>query len=153
MNSTLQAIVEIRPMHSSDLDHVIRIEREIFLFPWSLGNFADSLKAGYVCKVLQQTNTLIGYGIMMMSPEEAHVLTLGISASRQGEGWGKKLLQHLIEYAKNAGAKSVLLDVRESNLGAVQLYKKMGFQHIATRKGYYPAMCGREDALVMQLML
>lgn len=102
-------------MQSSDLDHIIRIEREIFLFPWSLGNFADSIKAGYVCQVLQQTNTLIGYGIMMMSPEEAHVLTLGIAANWQGKGWGKKLLQHLIEYAKSAHAKSVFLDVRESN--------------------------------------
>ncbi len=153
MNSTLQTIVEIRPMQSSDLDHIIRIEREIFLFPWSLGNFADSIKAGYVCQVLQQTNTLIGYGIMMMSPEEAHVLTLGIAANWQGKGWGKILLQHLIEYAKSAHAKSVFLDVRESNYSAAQLYKKMGFRHIATRKGYYPAMCGREDALVMQLML
>ena len=153
MNSTLQTIVEIRPMQSSDLDHIIRIEREIFLFPWSLGNFADSIKAGYVCQVLQQTNTLIGYGIMMMSPEEAHVLTLGIAANWQGTGWGKKLLQHLIEYAKSAHAKSVFLDVRESNYSAARLYKKMGFRHIATRKGYYPAMCGREDALVMQLML
>ncbi len=153
MNSTLQTIVEIRPMQSSDLDHIIRIEREIFLFPWSLGNFADSIKAGYVCQVLQQTNTLIGYGIMMMSPEEAHVLTLGIAANWQGKGWGKKLLQHLIEYAKSAHAKSVFLDVRESNYSAARLYKKMGFRHIATRKGYYPAMCGREDALVMQLML
>ena len=153
MNSTLQTIVEIRPMQSSDLDHIIRIEREIFLFPWSLGNFADSIKAGYVCQVLQQTNTLIGYGIMMMSPEEAHVLTLGIAANWQGKGWGKKLLQHLIEYAKSAHAKSVFLDVRESNYSAARLYKKMGFRHIATRKGYYTAMCGREDALVMQLML
>ena len=153
MNSTLQSTVEIRPMQTSDLDRIIRIEREIFLFPWSLGNFADSIKAGYVCQVLQQTNALIGYGIMMMSPEEGHVLTLGIAANWQGKGWGKKLLQHLIEYAKNAHAKSVFLDVRESNYSAAQLYKKMGFQHIATRKDYYPAMCGREDALVMQLML
>ncbi len=153
MNSTLQSTVEIRPMQTSDLDRIIRIEREIFLFPWSVANFADSIKAGYVCQVLQQTNILMGYGIMMMSPEEAHVLTLGIAANWQSRGFGKKLLQYLIDYAKSAHAKSVFLDVRESNDGAAQLYKKMGFRHIATRKGYYPAMCGREDALVMQLML
>ena len=89
----------------------------------------------------------------MMSPEEAHILTLGIAADWQKQGWGKKLLQHLIQHAKNEAAKSIFLDVRESNVGAAQLYQHMGFQHIATRKGYYPAMCGREDALVMQLIL
>lgn len=153
MNITEQQMVEIRKMQPSDLNRVILIEREIFLFPWSLGNFADSIEAGYVCQVLQQTDTLMGYGIMMMSPEEAHVLTLGIAANWQKKGWGKKLLQHFIRYAKDENAKSMFLDVRESNRDAAKLYQQMGFQHIATRKDYYPAMCGREDALVMQLML
>jgi ribosomal-protein-alanine N-acetyltransferase len=153
MNITARQMVEIRKMQPSDLNCLILIEREIFLFPWSLGNFADSIKAGYICHVLEQADTLIGYGIMMMSPEEAHILTLGIAARWQKKGWGKKLLQHFILYAKDVNAKSMLLDVRESNHGAAQLYHQMGFQHIATRKGYYPAMCGREDALVMQLTL
>ncbi len=153
MSMTLPQSIDIRTMQPSDLDRVILIEREIFLFPWSPANFADSIKAGYICKVLEQTNTLIGYGIMMRSPEEAHILTLGIAAQWQKKGWGKRLLKHFIESAQTENAKSIFLDVRESNSGAVQLYKQMGFQHIATRKGYYPAMCGREDALVMQLML
>ncbi|MGV8713281.1 MAG: ribosomal protein S18-alanine N-acetyltransferase [Nitrosomonas sp.] len=153
MSISLPPSVRIRAMQSSDLDRIILIEREIFLFPWSPGNFADSIKAEYVCQVLEHTDIPIGYGIMMMSPEEAHVLTLGIAADWQKQGWGKKLLQHLILHARNEAAKSVFLDVRESNSGAAQLYQQMGFQHIATRKGYYPAMCGREDALVMQLIL
>ena len=153
MNMTLQQAVEIRTMQPSDLDRVILIEREIFLFPWSPGNFADSVKAGYLCQVLVQADTIFGYGIMMMNPEEAHVLTLGIAADWQKKGWGRKLLQHFIQLAKAEYAKSIFLDVRESNHNTTQLYKQIGFQHIATRKGYYPAMCGREDALVMQLML
>lgn len=153
MNISLHQTIEIREMYPSDLDHVILIEREIFLFPWSLGNFSDSLKAGYICQVLVQANSIFGYGIMMMSPEEAHVLTIGIAANWQKKGWGKKLLQNFIELAKEKNARSMLLDVRESNYGAARLYKQIGFRHIATRKGYYPAMCGREDALVMQLML
>jgi ribosomal-protein-alanine N-acetyltransferase len=153
MNMTWQQAIEIRKMHLSDLDQIIQIEREIFLFPWSRGNFADSIETGYVCHVLQQADTLMGYGIMMMSPEEAHILTLGIAPNWQKKGLGKKLLQHFIQYAREQNAKSIFLDVRESNHSAAQLYKQMGFQQIATRKGYYPAMCGREDALVMQLML
>ncbi len=153
MNMTLQQTVTIRKMHPSDLDRVILIEREIFLFPWSLANFADSIKAGYLCQVLEQADTLIGYGIMMMSPQEAHVLTLGIAANWQKKGFGGRLLRHFIRFAQKENAKSIFLDVRESNHGAARLYRQMGFQHIATRKGYYPAMCGREDALVMQLIL
>lgn len=143
----------IRTMLPTDLEHVILVEREIFLFPWSPGNFADSLKAGYICQILEQAHSLIGYGIMMMSPEEAHILTLGIAAGWQKKGWGKKMLGHLIELARAEKAKSVFLDVRESNHSAALLYQKTGFQHVATRKGYYPAMCGREDARVMQLVL
>ncbi len=150
---TLQQAFEIRAMHPTDLDRIILIEREIFLFPWSPGNFSDSIDAGYLCQVMEQADTIVGYGIMMMSPDEAHILTLGISANWQKKGLGKKLLQHLIQSASNMNAKSILLDVRESNLGAAQLYQQMGFQQIATRKGYYPAMCGREDARVMQLLL
>lgn len=150
---TLQQAFEIRVMHPTDLDRVILIEREIFLFPWSPGNFSDSIDAGYLCQVMEQADTIVGYGIMMMSPDEAHILTLGIAANWQKKGLGKKLLQHLIQNARNMNAKSILLDVRESNLGAAQLYQQMGFQQIATRKGYYPAMCGREDARVMQLLL
>lgn len=86
MNSTLQQAAEFRKMYPADLDRVILIEREIFLFPWSLGNFADSIKAGYVCQVLEQADVLLGYGIMMMSPEEAHILTIGIAAN-----WQKKV--------------------------------------------------------------
>ncbi|MBX9895487.1 MAG: ribosomal protein S18-alanine N-acetyltransferase [Nitrosomonas sp.] len=150
---TLQQAFEIRVMHPTDLDRVILIEREIFLFPWSPGNFSDSIDAGYLCQVMEQADTIVGYGIMMMSPDEAHILTLGIAANWQKKGLGKKLLQHLIQSARDMNAKSILLDVRESNLGAAQLYQQMGFQQIATRKGYYPAMCGREDARVMQLLL
>lgn len=153
MNITLQQTTEFRKMDPADLDRVILIEREIFLFPWSPGNFSDSIKAGYVCQVLEQADTIFGYGIMMMSPEEAHILTIGIATNWQKKGWGKKLLQQFIQYAKAENAKSIFLDVRESNHGATRLYKLMGFHQIATRKGYYPAMCGREDALVMQLML
>ncbi|MBY0474770.1 MAG: ribosomal protein S18-alanine N-acetyltransferase [Nitrosomonas sp.] len=150
---TLLRAANIRTMDLSDIDRIILIEREIFLFPWSPGNFSDSIKAGYLCQVLEQDDTLMGYGIMMRSPEEAHVLTLGIAADWQKKGLGKTLLQHFIEYAKEQAVKSIFLDVRESNHGAAQLYKRMGFHQIATRKGYYPAMCGREDALVMKLEL
>jgi len=62
-------------------------------------------------------------------------------------------LHYFIELAENQGAVSVLLDVRVSNTHAVKLYRRLGFEQIAVRKGYYPAMCGKEDALVMRRAL
>lgn len=151
--SVLQQTDVIREMHLEDINRIILIEREIFLFPWSVVNFADSINAGYHCRVIEQEDTLIGYGIMMMGPDEAHILTLGISAQWQHQGWGGGLLKHLIYLAKQSNAFSVILDVRESNISAINLYRRLGFKQIAIRKGYYPAMCGREDALVMRLDL
>ncbi|SDH48752.1 ribosomal protein S18-alanine N-acetyltransferase [Nitrosomonas sp. Nm132] len=153
MSDALQQACQIREMRLEDVSRVILIEREIFLFPWTEMNFADSVKAGYHCRVLEQNDVLIGYGIMMMGPDEAHILTIGISAQWQHQGWGGKLLQYFIDLAKQQEAVSVLLDVRESNIGAANLYRRLGFKQIAVRKGYYPAMCGREDALVMRLEL
>jgi ribosomal-protein-alanine N-acetyltransferase len=153
MNQTPPLHPEIRPMCESDLDQVIRIERQIFLFPWSLANFADSLKAGYLCRVMEENLIILGYSILMIGPDESHILTLGINPDWQRRGLGEKMLHYLIDLSAEHGAKSVLLDVRESNQGAARLYRQLGFEQIGRRKGYYPAMCGREDALVMQLRL
>lgn len=153
MNSDTQLNPDIRVMHESDLSQIILLEREIFLFPWSLENFASSIRAGYLCRVMEEKSAILGYSIMMVGPDEAHILTFGIGAQWQKKGLGEKLLKYLIQLAGEEHAKSMLLDVRESNHGAAKLYKQLGFQQIATRKGYYPAMCGREDALVMRLVL
>lgn len=85
MNSTLQQTAEFRKMYPEDLDHVILIEREIFLFPghWEI---LPIQSRQVMCQVLEQADVLFGYGIMMMSPEEAHILTIGIAAD-----WQKKV--------------------------------------------------------------
>lgn len=145
----------ISEMCLEDLEKVIRIEHEIFIFPWTLGNFQDSVKAGYHCRVLvrKENNLLMGYGVLMMGVDEAHLLTLGIGSTWQKLGCGAHMLHYFIDLAGNQGARSVLLDVRVSNTNAVKLYQRLGFEQIAVRKGYYPAMCGKEDALVMRRAL
>ena len=153
MNTSQQSLETIREMLPNDLDQVIAVEREVFLFPWSRMNFADSLTAKYYCCVLAQSETVFGYGVMMSGPDEAHILTVGIAPKCQKKGWGQKLLEHLIQQANRQSARSMILDVRESNIGAMNLYKQLGFIPIGKRKGYYPAMCGREDAIVMELIL
>lgn len=147
--------IKIRAMRQDDLEQVIQIEHEIFLFPWSYGNFSDSIRTGYHCFVLVplDNRTIMGYGVLMSGPDEGHVLTLGVGTSWQNQGLGKKMLQFLIEFARKQALHTVLLDVRESNTGAIKFYQRLGFQQIAVRKDYYPTMCGHENALIMTLTL
>ena len=153
MSAQLQEMPGIRRMLLTDLDAVVAIEREVFLFPWTRGNFSDSIDSGYHCLVLEQNGYLSGYGVMIIGPEEAHLLTLSVAAESQRKGWGELLLRHFIHIAKEQRARSMFLDVRESNHAAARLYERIGFKQIAKRKDYYPAMGGREDSLVMELML
>jgi len=153
MSAQLKEIPEIRRMLVTDLDKVISIEQEVFLFPWTRGNFRDSINSGYHCYVFELEGSIFGYGVMTICVDEAHILTLSIAAGFQGEGWGEKLLQYFIGLARANHSLSVFLEVRESNFGAARLYQRIGFKPIATRIGYYPAMGGREDAIVMELKL
>jgi ribosomal-protein-alanine N-acetyltransferase len=153
MSAQLKEMPEIRQMLVTDLDEVMVTEKEVFLFPWTRGNFGDSISSGYHCYVLELGGHIFGYGVMTIGLDEAHLLTLSVTAGWQQEGWGEKLLQHFLCLAKEHHARSVFLEVRKSNLGAARLYERIGFTRIATRSGYYPAMGGREDAIVMELTL
>ena len=153
MSAQLQEMPKIRRMTLSDLDAVVAIEREVFLFPWTRGNFSDSITSGYHCFVLDLGGQLFGYGVMTIGVEEAHLLTLSIAAGSQRKGWGERLLRHFIQIANEQHARSMFLDVRESNHDAARLYERIGFRQVGRRRDYYPAMGGREDSLVMELIL
>jgi ribosomal-protein-alanine N-acetyltransferase len=153
MSACLDDMPAIRPMTLSDVDAVIAIEREVFLFPWTPGNFSDSIKAGYHCVVLDRGGQLFGYGVMTIGAEEGHLLTLSIATASQGKGWGERLLRHFIQIAKEQHVRSIFLDVRVSNHAAARLYERIGFKRVGRRRDYYPAMGGREDSLIMELRL
>jgi ribosomal-protein-alanine N-acetyltransferase len=95
----------------------------------------------------------VGYGVLMMVIDEAHILNISVVAARQKGGLGRRLLEHFATLARQAGARRLLLEVRPSNGPALALYGRTGFQTIGRRKGYYPAHGGREDGLVMSLAL
>ncbi|AXS79772.1 ribosomal-protein-alanine N-acetyltransferase [Dechloromonas sp. HYN0024] len=135
-------------MNERDLDAVAALEATLQIFPWTRGNFADSLVAGYSVWVLRLGGDLIGFSVVMPVIDEAHLLTIGICKRYQGQGYGARMLRHAMEYARLGGAKTLFLEVRPSNERAVDLYRHFGFRQIGLRKGYYPAVIGREDALV-----
>ena len=143
----------LRKMHRSDLDAVMAIEPSLYTHPWTRGNFTDSLKTGYRCHVYESDGEVIGYAVMMLVLDEAHLLNISIAQPFQGRGFGRSLLQEMAAIAKKYHALTMFLEVRTSNKVAISLYESMGFNEFSVRKGYYPTVHGREDAILMGLAL
>lgn len=144
---------KLRPMQMDDLDAVMAIEPHIYSHPWTRGNFSDSLNSGYSAWALLFDQKIIGYALLMMVLDEAHLLNLSIAKTYQKQGLGRFLLEHMIQIAKKHQAANMFLEVRPSNVSAIALYEAMGFSEMAIRRGYYPAAVGREDAVLMGLAL
>jgi len=138
----------LRPLRAQDLPAILPIERRAYPYPWTEGIFRDCLRARHSCWRLLHADTLIGYGILSVGADEAHVLNLCISPEHQGQGHGRWLLRALIERIR-PHAQRVFLEVRPSNTQALMLYQREGFNEIGRRPRYYPTPGGREDAIVM----
>ena len=142
-----------RPMQMDDLDAIMEIEPKIYPHPWTRGNFSDSLNSGYSAWVLLLNERIIGYALLMMVLDEAHLLNLSIASAYQKQGLGRLLLEHMLKIAQNHHATNMFLEVRPSNISAIALYENIGFNEMAIRRGYYPSATGREDAVLMGLAL
>ena len=153
VSAQLDNLPQYRRMTADDLEVVIAIENEVYPHPWTRGNFYDSLNAGYHCWIMELTGEIVGYGVVSIGADEAHLLNLGIAAQWQRRGLGREMLKFLIQLARDFFAHKIYLEVRPSNIGGRRLYASAGFDEIATRRGYYPAHRGREDAVVMELNL
>ncbi len=144
---------QLAAMREADLAEVLAVENAIYSHPWTRGNFADSLRAGYECRIWRAGSELLGYFVLLVAAGEAPLLNLSVAAARQRSGYGSALLKEAMRVAREHGAQHVFLEVRPSNLGAKALYRRFGFRQVAVRHGYYPAHDGREDALVLTLAL
>ena len=141
----------LAPMTVSDLGEVVEIEQQAYAFPWTRGNFIDSLAAGHPAWLLRGPidGALWGYCVAMGGVEEMHLLNITVAPSRQGQGHARRLLDHLDHLARATGAVQLWLEVRDSNTRARHVYERNGFVAVGRRKAYYPAAQGREDAVVM----
>jgi len=137
-------------MHAEDIESVLDIERSIYAFPWTRGNFEDSLASGYTAWLMRDGKQLLGYAVMMGILDEAHLLNISIISGRQRGGLGSLLLRSLYEDAKSHGAVRMILEVRESNVVGRGFYRRHGFIQIGERTDYYPAQQGREAAMVLE---
>jgi [ribosomal protein S18]-alanine N-acetyltransferase len=145
--------VQLRPMIEADIAEVAAIEKASYAFPWSEGIFRDCVRVGYTCRALDLAGQVIGYGVLSLGAGEAHILNICVRNEFRSLGFGRRLLEHLLERSAAAGVHEAFLEVRPSNLAAIRLYQRLGFQQIGIRRGYYQAPDGREDAIVLKLDL
>lgn len=140
-----------RAMVTRDIDAVMAIEAQAYSYPWTRGNFIDSLAAGYHAEILESEGSVIGYFVAMAGVDELHLLNITVAPFNQGQGHGTRLLEQVQDLARRYALAQLLLEVRGSNDRARGLYLRRGFVDVGLRRGYYPAAAGREDAVVMSL--
>lgn len=141
------------PMAEESLQDVLMIEQCSCEFPWTQSIFEDCLRARYCCWLLEYDNEIAGYGIMSILTCKAHILNLCIKGDLQNNGLGKEMLGYLIDLARERYANTIFLEVRPSNKPALSIYTKSGFSVVGSRRDYYPARIGREDALIFAKQL
>jgi len=148
--------VRLREMNHADMAGILALERE--LFPedaWTPEMFAAEFAqpaSRRLYLVAEEGNALVGYaGMMFTGGSQADVVTLAVDPSRWGEGTGTALLTALVDEADKRGYEEVLLEVREDNPRARQLYLRHGFTKVGVRRGYYQP--SGVDAVVMRKAL
>jgi len=138
-----------RAMQETDLSAVMEIENNSYEFPWTEGIFSDCLANGYLSLLYLQNGQIQAYLVSQFVVDECHLLNLCVRKDAQNHGLGAKMVQHLMNQARQNDMGSIFLEVRVSNEAAIHLYDKLGFNEIGLRRDYYPASNGREDALVL----
>ncbi|MGE6388395.1 ribosomal protein S18-alanine N-acetyltransferase [Pseudomonas sp. NPDC078416] len=144
--------VTFRRMTEADLDAVLKIEYAAFSHPWTRGIFIDALKS-YEVWLMFEGSQQVGHGVINVIIDEAHLLNITVKPESQGRGLGLVLLEHLMKRAYEINGRECFLELRDSNRSAYRLYERYGFNEIGRRRDYYPAVGGREDAIVMACTL
>lgn len=141
--------MDIERMSLKDLEVVLDIERDSFSSPWSMGNFRQILSDGEhaIALVAKLKGEVVGYGIALVNTDTFHIGNLAVHHSFRRRRIGELLLCSLIEKGLERGCTFATLEVRETNQGAITLYRKFGFSPMALRQGYYDDT--GENAIIM----
>ena len=150
MSITDIAEISIEKMTTSDIENVVAIEAEAYgEHHWSKSSFYDEMQNNlakyYVAKTIE--GEIIGYAGTWHIIDEAHITTIAVKKSHLRQHIGESLIVKIIEDCYLNKIKYLTLEVRVSNVPAINLYTKYGFNSLGTRKGYYQD--NNEDALIM----
>jgi [ribosomal protein S18]-alanine N-acetyltransferase len=143
--------IVLRKMTLDDLEQVVAIDQISFSLPWPPRSFQFELTDNPAsrCWVADLNGRVVGMMVAWLIVDEIHIATIAIHPDFRKQGIGEKLLLFTLQSAKDEGALSSFLEVRESNLAALGLYRKFGFVEDGRRIGYYKD--NNEDAILMSL--
>lgn len=130
------------------IGQVAELERKFFSEPWSEGSLAILLTEDYPSFVLvTASGEVIGYLSAQRALDELQIINLAVREGYRGQGFGASLLCAAEDFCRTEGIISISLEVRESNLPAIGLYKKQGYRESGLRKNFYRQPT--ENAVVM----
>ena len=139
-----------RRMEEKDLEQVCWIENHIFSKPWSRDDFFSSFKnKNNIYIVAEKEEEILGYCGLWGVVGEGQINNVAVKEEARGRGVGYKLLARLIEEGRADNMTAFTLEVRESNIKAISLYMKLGFDAVGVRKEFYDAP--KENAIIMWL--
>ena len=140
---------EIHNLEKRFLDEIDIIENATFKYPWSKDSYLGESENPYaVYKVITVDDSVVAYGGFHRVFDEGHITNVAVKEEFRHQGFGKMLMQALIEEAKQRHIVAMTLEVRVSNINAVKLYEGFGFKSAGVRPKYYP---DGEDAFIMWL--
>jgi ribosomal-protein-alanine N-acetyltransferase len=143
----------LRKLSEADVPAIYAIENAANDFPWSLRQFQDSFAIGDFGWGIERGDLLIAFSLYSHVIDDATLLNIVVHPYWRRRGFARELLLHGLRELEQRGATRCLLEVRYSNLGAIELYSALGFEVDGKRRDYYPAVGGREDALLMSRAL
>lgn len=142
--------LRFEPISADKIDAIHAIESICQSAPWSKRSFENEItNPQSVFRVAIESGEVVGFAGLWMIVDEAHIINVAVKPEKRRLGIGKRLIEEILRLAKERGSVCATLEVRKSNVGAVELYKGFGFEEVAVRKGYYPD--NKEDAIVMWL--
>ncbi|NYS30462.1 MULTISPECIES: ribosomal protein S18-alanine N-acetyltransferase [unclassified Pantoea] len=134
-----------------DLAQAFAIECRSHAFPWSEKTFASNQGERFINLRLDVDGKMAAFAITQVVLDEASLFNIAVDPAFQRRGYGRQLLQHLIDELIKRDVLTLWLEVRASNLPAIALYEQLGFNQVSRRPNYYPTASGREDAILMAL--
>lgn len=137
----------------ADLDRALAIEQRSHAFPWSEQTLHANQGERFYNLRLDADGEMAGFAITQVVLDEATLFNLAVDPRWQRRGFGRQLLEHLALELEKQQVMTLWLEVRASNQPAIALYQQQGFNEVSLRRNYYPAVSGREDAIVMALTL
>lgn len=143
----------ISPLLPTDLASAFQIEHLSHAFPWTEQTFVSNQGERYLNLKLCHDQQLVAYTITQMILDEATLFNIAVHPAHQRHGYGRQLLEYLIDTLEKKGILTLWLEVRASNHRAMALYQSLGFNEVSIRRDYYPTAQGREDAIIMALPL